>query len=207
MSLFQEIKQLINEETNFLKEELESLNEKINDIQLKEGPKGDKGDSVKGDKGDSIKGDKGNSYILTETDKNDIAKKIKVPIVEKIIERVETIKEQPIITNTVKEVAVKLPSIDEIVEQVLLKIPRPRTGYGFSPRMRDLWINETPNGAINSSNVNFTVSTNVIPGSEIITVGGSVQELTEDYTFNGRTIVFVVAPVTGVRVRVKYQKL
>lgn len=93
--------------------------------------------SVKGNKGDPptreellnlieplipepIKGDKGDDYILTEYDKRNIAEKIKVPIVEKIVETI--IEKQPIITNEVKEVAVadtpemivsKLESLEE----------------------------------------------------------------------------------------------
>ena len=72
---------------------------------------------LKGEKGDSIKGD---SYILTEDDKKEIAKKIDVPVVEKVI---EIIKEQPIITeitkitNKIKEVA-----ISETPEQIVDKV-------------------------------------------------------------------------------------
>lgn len=50
------------------------------------------------------KGDKGDGYILTEDDKKEIASKIKVPIVEKIIEKTEVKIEQPI--EIIKEVAV-----------------------------------------------------------------------------------------------------
>lgn len=53
-----------------------------------------------------LKGDKGDSYVLTDKDKKEIASKIKVPIVDKVIEKTEVIKEQPIITNEIKEVAV-----------------------------------------------------------------------------------------------------
>ncbi len=61
-------------------------------------------DSLKGDKGDP-----GKDYILTQQDKEEIAllasKEIVVPVVEKVIEKTEVIKEQPIITEIVKEVA------------------------------------------------------------------------------------------------------
>lgn len=56
-------------------------------------------------------------YILTNRDKEEIAREIKVPIVEKIIEKVEVIKEQPIITNEIKEVAMY-----EDWEQIVKKI-------------------------------------------------------------------------------------
>lgn len=70
-------------------------------------------EELKGDDGYTPEKDKdyfdGKDYVLTEEDKKDIASKIEVPIVEKIIEKVEVIKEQPIIvekiTNEVKEVA------------------------------------------------------------------------------------------------------
>lgn len=50
--------------------------------------------------------DDGEDYVLTEADKAEIATLIKVPIVEKIIEKTQTIIEQPIVTNKIKEVAV-----------------------------------------------------------------------------------------------------
>lgn len=69
-------------------------------------------DVQKGDKGDTpVVGidfkqpQDGKDYILTEADKKSIASTIKVPIVTKVIEKTEVIKERPIITNNVKEVA------------------------------------------------------------------------------------------------------
>ena len=59
----------------------------------------------------------GNNYILTNRDKEEIAREITVPIVEKVIERTEVIKEQPIITNEIKEVAMY-----EDWEQIVKKI-------------------------------------------------------------------------------------
>lgn len=59
----------------------------------------------------------GKDYVLTEKDKKDIAKSIKVPIVEKIIEKTEVIKEQPIVTNEIKEVAL-YEEADPLVEKI-----------------------------------------------------------------------------------------
>lgn len=87
-------------------------------VQMLKGDKGDKGDDggkptqeellslieplipepIPGDKGDD-----GKNYVLTSKDKQEIVSKIEVPIVEKIIEKTEVIREQPI----VKEVAVR----------------------------------------------------------------------------------------------------
>lgn len=83
------------------------VDEKIKNIELQKGDKGDTGDA-------------GSNYILTETDKRQIAKSIKVPVVEKIVERTEVIKEQPIITTQIKEVAVadSPEIIREKIEQI-----------------------------------------------------------------------------------------
>lgn len=62
-------------------------------------------------------GEDGKDYILTEKDKKEIATKIKVPIVEKIIEHTEVIKEQPVITNEIKEVA-KYQTGEQIVDKI-----------------------------------------------------------------------------------------
>lgn len=67
------------------------------------------------DKLDSIKD--GKDYILTEQDKKDIAKYIKVPIVEKIIEKREIVKEVPIVTNEIKEIA-KYETGEQIVDKI-----------------------------------------------------------------------------------------
>lgn len=62
-------------------------------------------------------GEDGKDYTLTEKDKKEIAKTIKVPVVEKIIERTETIIEQPIVTNEIKEVA-KYEEADDLKEKL-----------------------------------------------------------------------------------------
>jgi len=59
----------------------------------------------------------GVDYVLTEADKKEIGQNIKIPIVEKIIEKIEVIRETPIITNEVREVAVT-DTPDEVVEKV-----------------------------------------------------------------------------------------
>jgi hypothetical protein len=88
---------------------------------LPKGDKGDKGDQgaqgEKGDKGDPGQGIDGKDYTLTEKDKQAIASKIKVPVVEKVIERVEVIKEQPIVTNNVREIAFS-DTPEQIVEKL-----------------------------------------------------------------------------------------
>lgn len=66
---------------------------------------------------EELKGEEGKDYILTEFNKKEIASKITVPIVEKIIEKTEVIHEQPIVTNEVKEVAVA-----ESAEQIREKL-------------------------------------------------------------------------------------
>jgi len=77
---------------------------------------------IKGDKGDNGKnGLNGKDYILTSKDKQEIASKIEIPTVEKVIEKTEVIKEQPIITNKItnyiKEVA-KYETAEQIIEKI-----------------------------------------------------------------------------------------
>ncbi len=55
----------------------------------------------------------GNDYVLTEADKQEIASLITVPVVERIIQKTEVTKEQPII----REVSMK-DTADEIVSKV-----------------------------------------------------------------------------------------
>lgn len=94
--------------------QLETINKKI--AEIKEEKKGDKGDKPVAGIDYPIPQD-GKDYILTNRDKKEIAAKIKVPVVEKVIEKTEVIKEQPIITNEIKEVAVS-DTGQEIVKKI-----------------------------------------------------------------------------------------
>lgn len=59
----------------------------------------------------------GKDYVLTDKDKKDIASSITVPIVNRVIEKTEVIKEQPIVTNEIVEVA-KHDSGEGIVSKI-----------------------------------------------------------------------------------------
>lgn len=85
-------------------------------------------DGITPEKGkDYFDGEDGKDYVLTDKDKKEIAKSVVVPIVEKVIERTEVIKEQPIINNEIKEVAVfdermieeKIPQMGERIRDAL----------------------------------------------------------------------------------------
>lgn len=64
-----------------------------------------------------IKGDKGDDYVLTADDKAEISKLVKVPVIERVVEKTEVIREVPIITNEIKEVA-KYENAEQIVEKI-----------------------------------------------------------------------------------------
>lgn len=56
----------------------------------------------------------GKNYVLKEKDKKDIAKSIEVPIVEKVIEKRETIiREVPVVTEKIIEKTVEVATLDE----------------------------------------------------------------------------------------------
>lgn len=106
------LKQDVDTKIEGLKQEIdiESLKKEISKI-----------DTIKGEDGKD-----GQDYILTEDDKIEIASRIEVPIVEKVIEKTETIiKEIPVITNEVIEkvvidtpddIANKLNTLEERIE-------------------------------------------------------------------------------------------
>lgn len=117
---------------------------------------------------DYFDGEPGKDYILTETDKKQIAKSIPVPVVEKVI-----VKEQPIVTNQiVKETTqVEVAVLDEAtvayleaeikrLESLLSNLPGRGSMIGLAavqreidqklifsdtepenPRLYDIWIN------------------------------------------------------------------
>lgn len=59
----------------------------------------------------------GKDYVLTAKDKKDIARSIDVPIVEKVIQKTEVIRERPIVTNEIREVAVG-DEPDEVIAKI-----------------------------------------------------------------------------------------
>lgn len=61
----------------------------------------------------------GVDYVLTEKDKKEIAKSIKVPVVEKIIKTERIIKEQPIIKETVVKEAIALHTSPQEVRDLI----------------------------------------------------------------------------------------
>lgn len=79
-----------------------------------------------------VKGEKGDTYKLTEKDKKEIANSIKVPVVEKIIEKTEIIHETPIITNEIKEVAVSDTPEETIQKLNSLPVNEDRLKLDFS---------------------------------------------------------------------------
>jgi len=86
---------------------------------------------------DYFDGEDGKDYILTKKDKKEIAKSIDVPVVERVIEKIETvIKEQPIVTNEIvekiieKEVAVLDEATVGYLEEELKRIDKKNGGYG-----------------------------------------------------------------------------
>lgn len=68
------------------------------------------------------------------------------------------------------------------------------------------WITrENPSGTINGANVTFTLAATPITGSESIYQNGLLLEgAGEDYTLTTNSIAFVVAPITGDRIRASY---
>lgn len=106
---------------------LEAIEEMVEEMKESKSLKldGVKYVELKGDPGKD-----GNDYILTEEDKKEIASNIEVPIVEKVIEKTETIVEKPSITQIVKEVAVadtakqiakKINTLDGEIDFAVLK--------------------------------------------------------------------------------------
>ena len=65
--------------------------------------------------------------------------------------------------------------------------------------------NEIPSGTIDGTNTDFTIANIPVSGSLKVYRGGSRQKLTEDYTFSGITITFIIAPQDGEIILVDYR--
>ena len=157
-----------------------------------------------------IKGEDGKDYILTDKDKKDIASSIKVPTVEKVIEKTEVIRETPIITNEVKEVAIPETG-EEIVDKInalpledenkidfshIKNVPKFKNGnyYGGSGIKE---IIAGTNITVDNSNLGYPVI-NATGGSSVsfgtttqipyMNAGGTDFLYSPSFTFNGSTL-------------------
>lgn len=67
---------------------------------------------------------------------------------------------------------------------------------------------ETPSGAVNGSNVTYTLANTPVSGSEHVYLNGLLQEpgAGNDYTISTLTITYLTAPATGDKIRVSYRK-
>jgi hypothetical protein len=103
-----------------VKEELEQAVEQIvnlhNDLETKIDNKVSSIPHIPGARG--FKGEDGKDYVLTPKDKEEIASKITVPVVEKVVERTEVIKEIPIVTENVVEKITEDIKGEEIVKRI-----------------------------------------------------------------------------------------
>jgi len=207
--------------------QMELNEDKVFTFKGKKGDKGDQGDlpTVKDlvelilqhipDPVPGEKGKPGETYVLTQKDKKEIAGMIKVPIVEKIIEK-------PII----KEIALPIPpeelrdklegldkklSIQAIEElpKILEELSKRLSGntkeslgllkgsiHGRSKEIRFV-DDETPAGDIDGANTAFTLKRTPIYGSVKLYRNGSRQRVTDDYTILGKEITVLVAPQVG----------
>ena len=83
--------------------EIDSLKEQVSTVEKMEGKAGHT--PVKG-----VDYEDGHDYVLTEIDKKEIADSITVPVVTKVIEKTEVIREIPVVRETIKE-TIKEPVI------------------------------------------------------------------------------------------------
>ncbi len=65
---------------------------------------------------------------------------------------------------------------------------------------------ETPTGTVNGSNMDFTLANTPNSGTEEVFLNGLLQDSggSNDYTIAGAVISFVIAPVSGDKIRVNY---
>lgn len=66
------------------------------------------------------------------------------------------------------------------------------------------YIQEAPSGAVNSSNVTFTLANTPVAGTLLVYLDGLYQIPTTHYSISGATITMVTAPATAQDIRAAY---
>jgi hypothetical protein len=70
-----------------------------------------------------------------------------------------------------------------------------------------LFIQETPSGTVNGSNLNFTLSfTPHSQGAVMVFVDGLLKDQGTEYSLTGVTVAFATAPALGQSIKVWYIK-
>lgn len=190
---------------------------RIRGVRGKKGEKGDKGDrGEKGDKGDrGLDGRNGIDADATDiiTRASKIASEIAVDELRKLIPEVEL--------DTPEQIADKLEelkgdkrlgigAIKDLADKLKELEDRPigGGGGGVSKMALDAHFidDETPTGSINGTNKAFVLANTPNPTSSLkVYLDGQRMSITEDYTFSGRTITFLTAPLTGSILKCDYK--
>jgi len=114
----------------------------------------------------------GHDYVLTEIDKKEIASKIKVPIVEKVIEKTEVIREQPIVRE--KEIIKETIKEPQIINEKL-------TGEEIVYKINDLPVDDDEQKIDASHIKNLPRHERVIERIG----GGGISQVYHDTNFTG----------------------
>ncbi len=183
------------------------LEQKLVKIKLKPGPKGDPG----------------KDYVLTVADKSEIAAKIKVPVVKKVVvEKTEVVREQPIVTNEIKEVAKyetpdqlvkKLNTLEEKIEQKTIK--------GLTEELRVLnrnlrenrqvkgggmgqWVHQS--FSVSSSTTAITLSNNIAANGFALLAFYQGQNIFRGthYTQLGKVLTLLFTPVDNTTIDITF---
>lgn len=71
--------------------------------------------------------------------------------------------------------------------------------------LKRFWVDETPSGSINGSNVTFTITQTPLENAAVdVYLDGLKLIPTTDYSISGTTITMVVAPALAQTLRVEY---
>lgn len=193
--------------------------------QGKQGEKGEKGNQgitgFKGSQGE--KGDQGEKGEPGEDGKDGKDAKVNIPdIIKMVLERISKPKDgkdaEFNINDVVKNVIVKIKELkddDRISYNNLKETPQMyRSGReGFvggdsnpSGGGATFVDDETPDGLINGTNKEFTLSKVPVAGSLKVYVNGQRMDNAEDYILSNKTITLSIAPPTGSVLRVDYRE-
>jgi hypothetical protein len=140
---------------------------------------GDFKNTLKGEPG--APGKDGKDYVLTQADKEEIASYIKVPVVEKVVEKTEVVREIPVVTETIKE---DTGAIEKVKEELEKEIAEIREAVNRKPTVL---IDRSPVGGFIETQIKAGTNVGVTKdasGSWVISTEGSTGF--QDFTI-GRT--------------------
>lgn len=131
----------------------------------------------------------GENYVLKEKDKSEIASMIDVPVVEKIIEKNEVIRERQVVSDEIVRLEKKIENLTKLTDELRNRGSGGTSAIGVAQTFKYIAHTEAPVGDLDGVNTTYTVKNTIFWVAGFTLNGEQIAQL-PNFTVAGRTITF-----------------